>query len=144
MHVPVMKWILTMQILARKKVIAAVIQKDGLFLLAQRGKQDSLYGKWEFPGGKAEGAESDQECLMRELNEELGITATIGGHILDVPFENKDTAYLMRAYHVPFFTGELILHEHLQINWVLASDLSSYSIPDPDKPIVAYLQKKFY
>lgn len=132
-----------MQILNRKRVIASVIEKDGLFLLAQRGKQDSLYGKWEFPGGKLEGTETDQECLARELNEEFGIDATIGEHLCDVSFEHKNTPYVMRAYHVPSFDGELELREHLQIRWVSPCDLVSYPVPEPDKPIIAYLQDKF-
>lgn len=132
-----------MQNLNRKKVIASVIERDGLFLLAQRGKQDSLYGKWEFPGGKLEGCETDEECLARELNEEFGIHATIGKHLYDVPFEHKDTPYVMRAYHVPFFEGELELKEHLQIHWVSVNDLTSYSVPEPDKPIITYLQEVF-
>ncbi len=127
----------------RKKVIASVIKKDGLFLLAQRGKQDALYGKWEFPGGKQEGSESDQECLARELKEEFGIDATIGQHLCDVPFEHKDMPYVMRAYLVPSFKGELELREHLQIHWVTASDLTSYVVPEPDKPIIAYIQENF-
>lgn len=132
-----------MQILNRKKVIAAVIEMNSLFLLAQRGKQDDLYGKWEFPGGKVEGVESDQECLMRELEEEFGICAVIGDHICDVPFEHKDTPYVMRAYHVPSFTGELVLNEHLKVHWVSIADLSSYSVPDPDKPIITYLKNRY-
>lgn len=51
-------------------VIAAVIEKDNKFLIAQRGKKDHLYGKWEFFGGKMEAGETDQQCLQRELNEE--------------------------------------------------------------------------
>lgn len=127
----------------QKRVIAAVIEKDGRFLLAQRGKQDSNYGKWEFPGGKLEKHETDQECLARELNEELAIVATIGRHLCDVPFESKNVLYLMRVYHVPFFQGALILREHLQAHWVTVKDLSSYVVPEPDKPVIAYLQKNF-
>jgi len=132
-----------MQILNRKKVIASVIERDGLFLLAQREKKDSLYGKWEFPGGKLEGSETDQECLARELNEEFGIDATIGQHLCDVAFEHKDTPYVMRAYHVPHFDGELELREHSQVHWVSLCNLSSYPVPEPDKPIIVYLQDKF-
>lgn len=125
----------------RKKVIAGVIEKNGLFLLAQRGKKDVLYGKWEFPGGKVEGDESDTKCLERELKEEFGIKATVGDHIIDVPFEHKEKLFIMRAYHVPAFSGQMILYEHLQVNWVSIADLSLYSVPDPDKPLIEFLNR---
>jgi len=63
--------------------------------------------------------------------------------LYDVLFEHKDTPYVMRAYHVSFFEGELDLKEHLQIHWVSLGDLASYCVPEPDKPTNAYLQENF-
>ena len=55
------------------KVTAAILEKDGRIIIAQRKSSDHLSGKWEFPGGKIEAGESPEECLARELNEEFGI-----------------------------------------------------------------------
>lgn len=122
-----------------KKVIAGVIEKNNLILLAQRGKRDHIYGKWEFPGGKVEDGETDQECLIRELYEEFGIHAEIGNHLCDSAFIYNNQSYIMRAYHVPAFTGNITLTEHLQIQWVSIDQLQTYDVPEPDKPIVATL-----
>lgn len=58
-----------------KKVAAELIERNGKLLIAQRAKKDALIGKWEFPGGKQEEGETLQECLKRELFEELAIVA---------------------------------------------------------------------
>ena len=122
-----------------KKVIASVIIKDGKVLIAQRGKNDSLYGKWEFPGGKMEDGETETECLARELFEELGIHAIIDSYICSSFFEHKGQSMEMRAYFVYEYSGEIVLTEHLETRWVGKEELSSYDMPDPDKPIVEKL-----
>ena len=119
-----------------KKVIAAIIRKDNKYLLAQRAKKDIFYGKWEFPGGKLEDGETDEQCLRRELYEELQITAEIGDYFCSSFFEYKGQSMEMRAYFVDSFSGEIILHEHQQIHWVEMKDLASYDVPEPDRPII--------
>jgi len=128
--------------LKSKKVIAALITDKDKVLIAQRAKKDSLYGKWEFPGGKVELGETDQECLQRELFEELGITATVGDYFMSSFFEHNNTSYEMRVYQVPSFTGELFLHEHAAIKWVTSKELSNFDMPEPDKPVVKALESK--
>lgn len=122
-----------------KKVIASVIKQNGKFLIAQRAKQDSLYGKWEFPGGKMEEDETEQECLRRELFEEFGIKAEIGNYLCSSFFEHKGNLTEMRAYSVVSYSGELQLFDHQQITWVEAEKLSSFDMPEPDKPIIEYI-----
>src|SRR5215467_7780506 len=102
----------------KKKVIAGLIKKNDTFLIAQRAKCDSLYGKWEFPGGKMEQGETEQECLKRELHEEFGINVEIGDYFHTVLFEYKNQPMEMLVFFVPSFSGEIILHEHSQIKWV--------------------------
>lgn len=119
-----------------KKVIAAVIKKDDKVLIAQRAKKDTLYGKWEFPGGKMEQDETEHECLQRELFEEFGINAEIDSYICSSFFEHKGQPIEMRAYYVIMFSGEFNLYDHQQIKWVGVEELHSYDMPDPDRPIV--------
>ncbi|OGB97646.1 hypothetical protein A3F06_03900 [candidate division TM6 bacterium RIFCSPHIGHO2_12_FULL_36_22] len=126
--------------LENKKVIAALIIHKGNILIAQKAKNDSLCGKWEFPGGKVEIGETDQECLKRELYEELGINATIGTYFMSSFFEHNNTSYEMRTYWVSSFTGEFFLYEHSAIKWVTPKELSTFDMPDPDKPIVKALE----
>ena len=63
------------------EVVAAIIERDGKILLAQRPAQSDQAGLWEFAGGKVELDESQQQALVRELNEELGIEATVGEYV---------------------------------------------------------------
>lgn len=125
-----------------KKIIAAIFEdSDKNILIAQRGKKDEIYGKWEFPGGKMEPGETEQECLQRELCEELGIQAKVGPYFCSSFFEYKGTPAEMRAYYVRDFSGSFILHEHLQIKWVQKSELLNYDFPGPDIPIIQELLK---
>ncbi len=124
---------------SNKKVIAGIIVKENKILIAQRAKKDDLCGKWEFPGGKMESGETEQECLKRELFEEFGIEAEIGEYFCSSYFEYKDTPMEMLAYYVTSFSNEFILYEHKQIKWVEKRELLLYDFPNPDKPIIAKL-----
>lgn len=126
----------------KKYIAAAIIQKDGKILIAQRAKQDALYGKWEFPGGKVEEGETLEQCLKRELFEELSIHATVGEYFCTSTFPHKDSIYDMCVFFVPSYSGEITLNEHSAIAWVTPAELSNYDYPEPDLPIVALLQSK--
>lgn len=129
-----------MQNLKNKIVIAGIIAQNKKILIAQRAKKDSLYGKWEFPGGKMEAGETDVECLRRELNEEFGIHVTVGSYIVSSFFTHNETQYEMRAYLVTSFDGIISLFDHQQVLWVHPHELSTFDMPDPDKPIVEVIQ----
>lgn len=123
----------------QKIVIAGIILIDNKVLIAQRGKKDDLYGKWEFPGGKLEENETEKECLARELYEEFKIKVTVGDYFTSSFFTKNNTNYEMRAYFVTYYKGEFVLTEHLQIKWVDPKDLKIYDMPEPDLPIVKKL-----
>jgi len=129
-----------MQNLKINKVIAAVIKKNDTFLIAKRGKQDALYGKWEFPGGKMEPGETEKECLQRELFEEFGVQVEVDEFLCSVPFEHKSTKMEMRVYYVTTFSGEFTPFEHQEIRWVSKDELSLYEFPLPDVPVIKKLQ----
>lgn len=87
-----------MQNFLTKKVIASFIIKNNQVFLAQRAKKDDLCGLWEFPGGKLEQGETEQECLKRELFEELGIEALVGEYACSSFFQHKNINFEMRVY----------------------------------------------
>ena len=124
----------------KKYIAAAVIEQDGKVLIAQRA-DDVFRGKWEFPGGKVEGNETLEECLKRELFEELSIQAEIGEYFCTSTFYYKDTFYDMCVFKVSAFKGEIMLNEHSTIAWVEPNELNQYTFPDPDLPIVELLQR---
>lgn len=120
-------------------VTAGIIRKDGKVLIAKR-KRALMGSPWEFPGGKVEKDETLQECLKRELREELGIEAEIGAflcaqkHVL-----NCQSAIHLFAYEVTHISGDFQLRDHEEIRWVPVEELEQYNFPDTDRVIVQYL-----
>ena len=125
-----------------KKVTAAVIEKDGKFLIAQRKFTDALGGKWEFPGGKMEAGETPEQCLKRELKEEFVIEAEIGAFICASRFEYKQQPIELLAYRAAHVSGEFVLNDHERIEWVALADLKTYDFSAPDLPVIEVLLKE--
>ena len=121
---------------------AALVDGDGRVLICQRPQGKQLAGLWEFPGGKVEAGESPEACLIRELQEELGITVT---EACLAPFVFASHAYerfhlLMPLYLVRRWSGTVTAHEHAALAWVKPSRLSDYPMPPADAPLVAWLR----
>jgi len=124
---------------AIKKVVAAVIEKNGAFLIAKRKKNAVLSGKWEFPGGKLEPGESAAAGLKRELLEEFAVSARIGKFICSVRCEHDGVPIELSAFRASFDPGELSLRAHEQVLWVPLNELSDHDLLDADKEIVNHL-----
>jgi 8-oxo-dGTP diphosphatase len=121
---------------------AALVDVDGRVLICQRPEGKQLAGLWEFPGGKVEAGETPEACLIRELQEELGITVT---HACLAPFVFASHAYesfhlLMPLYLVRRWSGTVTAHEHQAIAWVRPEKLADYPMPPADAPLVAWLR----
>ncbi|HEX5690573.1 MAG TPA: (deoxy)nucleoside triphosphate pyrophosphohydrolase, partial [Roseiflexaceae bacterium] len=109
----------------------------GKILIAQRNADDRLAYKWEFPGGKLEADETPEQCIVRELREELSIqtecTTLVGTTVWTyqgrAPFE-------LRAYRMRYLSGSVRLHEHAAVRWVSVEELDAYDFADADWPIV--------
>ncbi len=120
----------------------ALVDTDGRILLAQRPEGKSLAGLWEFPGGKVEAGETPEETLVRELEEELGITTripclaplTFASHSYD-SFHLLMPLFICRRY-------EGIAHgrEGQAVKWVRPQALRDYPMPPADEPLIPFLQ----
>ncbi len=121
-------------------VTAGVIEQVGKVLIARRKKAGYSGKRWEFPGGTLEAGETPEECLRRELREELSIEAAIGELICACryTFNNARTIELM-AYRAEHLSGDIELRDHDEIRWVELDQLPLYDFPEPDKPIVEKL-----
>ncbi|MET1025139.1 MAG: Nudix family hydrolase [Pseudoxanthomonas sp.] len=123
-------------------VVAAVItDARGRVLLARRGDGRDLAGLWEFPGGKREPGEAPEDTLVRELQEELGITVQVGAPIMRVPHMYPDKQLLLDIRRVTAWKGVPRGMEGQALAWVEQDKLTRYPMPDADKPVVAVLQQ---
>ena len=120
-------------------VLAAIIERDAGFLLTRRLKGTHLAGLWEFPGGKCEAGETHEECLTRELREELGVNATIGPELLVT-----EHVYPERTVRLHFrrceIDGEPQMLIGQQMQWVPREGLAAVEFPDADRALVDLLK----
>ena len=120
----------------------ALVDTDGRVLIAQRPEGKQLAGLWEFPGGKVEPGETPEQCLIRELKEELGIDVN---EACLAPFVFTSHAYdsfhlLMPLWLCRRGSGAVQALEHQAVAWVKPTRLSDYPMPPADEPLVAWLR----
>ena len=121
-----------------KRVVAALIVKDGKILVCQRTKHQTMPLKWEFPGGKIEEGEQPREALRRELDEELGIDATIGDEIARTRHEYRSgNSVELRFYVVHEFRGELENRIFRDMKWAERTELPSFDFLEADLKLVS-------
>lgn len=117
-------------------VVAAIIEREGKILLARRPEEGDQPGLWEFPGGKVEAGETQPEALARELREELGITAKIGGYVASHRREVSGRMINLHAWHVATFQGELTAHCHSELTWCEPPEAFGYALAPADIPLL--------
>ena len=120
----------------------ALIDADGRVLLAQRPEGKSLAGLWEFPGGKVEPGESPEACLIRELEEELGIN-TWKSCLAPLTFAShsyEDFHLLMPLFICRRWEGIPSPREGQKLAWVAPQDLKNYPMPPADIPLIPILR----
>jgi mutator protein MutT len=121
-------------------VAAAVIEDGGRYFVTRRHAGVHLEGYWEFPGGKCEPGETLEECLTRELREELGVDSVIGGEIFTVGHDYPD-----RRVELHFLACRLLgapaplLGQEMQ--WVARAELRTLRFPPADDELIATLVK---
>ena len=119
---------------------AGILVQDGKYLVAKREEKGSIGGLWEFPGGKNRYTETEEETLIREFQEELGLSVSVGPLVHSHDFINKDTRYHLKAYLVsapPISHLDLLVHS--EFRWVALQDLPSYDFAPSDQEIVKTL-----
>jgi len=119
----------------------ALVDTDGPVLLAQRPEGKQLAGLWEFPGGKVEPGETPEQCIIRELHEEIGIETeipclaplTFASHSYD------DFHLLMPLFVCRRFRGIAHPREGQALKWVRPKDMRDYPMPPADAPLIPFL-----
>jgi len=120
-----------------KRVVAGLIVQDGKLLVCQRTRHQTMPLKWEFPGGKIEEGEQPRDALRRELDEELGIAATIGDEVARIQHEYPNGGMVeLRFYVVREFKGALENRIFRDMQWAQPKDLPKFDFLEADFTLV--------
>lgn len=117
-------------------VVAAIIERDGKILLAQRPEHGDQAGLWEFAGGKVEAGESQQQALVRELREELGIEAEPDAYVASHQREVSGRIINLHGWRVTTFSGTLTRLHHTALIWCKPEDALNWPLAPADIPLL--------
>ena len=120
-----------------KRVVAALIWKNGKILICQRTRHQPMPLKWEFPGGKIEEGEQPRDALRRELHEELGIVAVVRDEVVRIQHKYPGgNSVELRFFEVLEYSGELENRIFREIVWTDPKDLPTYDFLEADLTLV--------
>jgi 8-oxo-dGTP diphosphatase len=121
-------------------VTAAIIRRDGWYLVTRRPPGAHLAGAWEFPGGKCDDGESLAGCMARELDEELGIKVTVGAEVFAITHDYPD-----RRIELHFFecqtADDPVPQLGQEMRWVAKEDLADLDFPPADAELIRMLRR---
>jgi len=122
--------------------VAAAIIRDasGRYLLARRPAGSHLAGLWEFPGGKRHADETLEQCLRRELAEELGASFDVGERVHSVEWTYDDTTIALSFFRCEHTAGAIEAREAPALAWVAPDRLGDYEFPPADRVLIERLQ----
>lgn len=112
--------------------VAGIAVKDGKFFIARRNQGGDLGEKWEFPGGKVEEGESDEQALVREYGEEFGVVIETGPFLGSASFVHRGQERSLCAYRVSFPAERVSLREHSQWRWAGREEIAALDFAPSD------------
>jgi 8-oxo-dGTP diphosphatase len=123
-------------------VAGIAVDGDRIFI-ARRKAGGDLGGKWEFPGGKAEEGETDEEALVREYKEEFGVKVSVGAPVGTAAFEHHQKQFSLHAYRINFLEKDFILAEHTEWRWALLAEIEALDFADSDRLLFPRIKAHF-
>lgn len=117
-------------------VACAVIRQEGKVLAAQRSATMTLPLKWEFPGGKIETGESPEECLIREMDEELGISVFIDAALSPTTHCYPDFTVTLYPFTCRLAGGTITMYEHHALTWIEPRRMPELDWAAADLPVI--------
>jgi len=121
------------------RVVVAEIARDGRYLITQRAPKAVLPLLWEFPGGRADDDESDQEAIRREITEKFGMEPTVGAMTLEVTHEYPQYTVDLRVYRCTMPAGEFPKAAVHAYRWVAPDEFGEYEFPGADQETIDQL-----
>lgn len=123
-------------------VAGGLFDTAGRVLIAQRPAGAHMAGRWEFPGGKIDGGESELQALSRELTEELGVKLLSAERMLQLTHEYAERCVELSMWLVTAYEGEPMSLDGQALKWVKPADLANEDLLEADRPIVAALMDR--
>ena len=123
------------------EVVAALIWDQDRFMVCQRPAHKARGGIWELAGGKVEPGETKEQALIRECQEELAVTVSVGKLYMDVVHEYSDLTVHLSVFHAEIAEGVPKKLEHSDIRWLTADEISQYEFCPADKVILEGLKR---
>ena len=124
------------------EVVAGLIYKGGNVLIAKRSTGDpNVLGKWEFPGGKVEPGETDEEALEREFKEEFELEIKANKFIINNICEYPTKTVDLKLYQCEYISENFNLHDHSEYKWVDPNKLISYDLAPADIPLAKCIEE---
>ena len=124
------------------KVVAALIMKDNKILIARRSTGDeSLLGKWEFPGGIVEPNENEYQAIEREINEEFELNINAKKFLTNNVFKYPTKTVDLRLYSCEYVSGNFKLHDHSEYKYIDKSELLNYDLAPADIPLARFVKE---
>jgi len=121
-------------------VAAGLVFHRGKLLITQRRLNDHLGGLWEFPGGKIETGETFEQCLVRELREELGIEVSVGNEIEDITHAYPEKTVRFKFLRCRLLSGEAEPHHCHALAWISRNELGNFEFPAADAKLLRMLE----
>lgn len=123
---------------------AIITDEKGRILIGQRPEGKALAGLWEFPGGKQEEGETIEQCIVREIREELDVCCVVGDYMMNVTKAYEHGEFKLMVYHAKITDMEnLKALVHQDLRWVSAQELKNYEFPPADVDIITHLEENF-
>lgn len=135
----------TVSPIPHKIIGVAVIWNDQREVLIDRRRPEGIMGGlWEFPGGKIEPGETIEECIKREIQEELGIEIEVGNHLITIDYTYTHLRVTLTAHHCRHLTGIPQPIECDEIRWVTLDEIDKFTFPKANEKIINALRQNAY
>lgn len=122
-----------------KEVTAAIIRKGEKILICQRAADDECALLWEFPGGKRENGETLEECIVREIREELGLNIRVIDIFMESIYRFNGNEVHFTVYNAEITGGQLSINVHNDVKWVTVDEIGRYNFMPADIEFVQRL-----
>ena len=121
--------------------VGVIWNQQGQILIDRRRPTGVLGGFWEFPGGKIETGETSEECIKREIWEELGIVIEVGKHLITIAHTYAHLNVTLIVHHCQYIDGVPQPIECDEIHWVNLEELDDFNFPEANFQIIAALRQ---